>query len=186
MVTCVDCEDYDLCVNCLLENAHGHHPGHSFSLIQDRQFSLRSSVMSRCYPGRNQYHAAVCDGCDKVSCSRNRPCMPLSMELTCYSKSRVYVTSVWAVLTGITARIAFQVHLSLIPVIGLLQSTAPSLSPVFLQKCTLASSAMVLFARTRLLLASLGLVTSALCAMTRTSALNVKLYPPTRTTTPIP
>lgn len=186
MVTCVDCEDYDLCVNCLLENAHGHHPGHGFSLIQDRQFTLRSSVMSRCRPGRNQYHAAVCDGCDKVSCFRNRPCMSLGTGLTRCSKSRVYVISAWAVLTGTTARIAFQLHLSLIPAIGLLQSTAPCLSPVFPQKCILASSAMVLFARTRLLLASLDLVISALCAMTQTSALNAKLYPPTCTTTLTP
>jgi next-to-BRCA1 protein 1 len=75
MVTCVDCEDYDLCVNCLLENAHGHHPGHGFSLIQDRQFTLRSSVMSRCRPGRNQYHAAVCDGCDKQITGVRHKCL---------------------------------------------------------------------------------------------------------------
>lgn len=186
MVTCHDCEDYDLCVNCLLENSHGHHPGHSFSLVQDRQFTLRRSVMSRCHPGRNQYHAAVCDGCDKVSCSYKRQYMSLSTELTCYSKSQVYVTSAWAVLTGITARIVFRLHLSHIPAIDLLRSMAPSLSPFFLQKCTLAFSAMVLFAKTKFPLASLGLGTSALCAMTRTSALNAKPYQPTRTTTLIP
>lgn len=73
MVTCLDCEDYDLCVTCLINDAHGHHPGHGFSLIHDRQFTLKSMVVSRCHPGRNQQHAAVCDGCDKVSLPHSFP-----------------------------------------------------------------------------------------------------------------
>lgn len=65
MVTCTDCEDYDLCMTCLLKDAHGHHPGHTFALIHDGQFCLKSLVLSRCRPGRHRHHAAICDGCDK-------------------------------------------------------------------------------------------------------------------------
>jgi next to BRCA1 gene 1 protein len=66
MVTCSDCEDYDLCLTCLLKDTHGHHPGHTFALIQDGKLYLKHLVLSRCRPGRHHPHAAVCDGCDKV------------------------------------------------------------------------------------------------------------------------
>ena len=66
MVTCMHCDDYDLCMTCLLHDSHGHHPGHAFSLIHDRQFCLKGLVTSRCNPGRHYQHAAVCDGCEKV------------------------------------------------------------------------------------------------------------------------
>ncbi|PGG97819.1 hypothetical protein GX51_07131 [Blastomyces parvus] len=65
LVTCQDCPDYDLCFNCLLEDRHGHHPGHSFSLIVDGEFQSKSVIMSTCEPGRGRYHAAICDGCNK-------------------------------------------------------------------------------------------------------------------------
>lgn len=65
MVTCSDCQDYDLCVTCLLKDKHGHHPAHVFTLVQDRDFCLRSLVQSRCRPGRHFHHAAICDGCNK-------------------------------------------------------------------------------------------------------------------------
>ncbi|OJJ43374.1 hypothetical protein ASPZODRAFT_136220 [Penicilliopsis zonata CBS 506.65] len=65
MVTCSDCEDYDLCMTCLLRDAHGHHPAHTFTLLRDRKFCLKSLVKSRCAPGRHHQHAAICDGCDK-------------------------------------------------------------------------------------------------------------------------
>ncbi|OXV06327.1 hypothetical protein Egran_05905 [Elaphomyces granulatus] len=65
MVTCSDCEDYDLCLTCLLKDAHGHHPGHAFSLIHDGKLYLKHLVLSRCRPGRHHQHAAICDGCDK-------------------------------------------------------------------------------------------------------------------------
>ncbi|KAH2977152.1 hypothetical protein KXW58_006055 [Aspergillus fumigatus] len=65
MVTCTDCEDYDLCITCLLKDAHGHHPAHHFSLLHDRDFCLKSLVQSRCSPGRHHQHAAICDGCEK-------------------------------------------------------------------------------------------------------------------------
>lgn len=66
LVRCNDCEDYDLCLRCLLRNKHGHHPGHTFHLGSDRDFCLKNLITSRCLPGRQFRHAAVCDGCDKV------------------------------------------------------------------------------------------------------------------------
>lgn len=66
LVRCNDCEDYDLCLRCLLRNKHGHHPGHTFHLGSDRNFCLKNLITSRCLPGRQFRHAAVCDGCDKV------------------------------------------------------------------------------------------------------------------------
>ncbi|PYH90553.1 ZZ type zinc finger domain protein [Aspergillus ellipticus CBS 707.79] len=65
MVSCVDCDDFDLCITCLLKDTHGHHPAHTFSLIHDRVFCLKSLVESRCKPGRHHHHAAICDGCEK-------------------------------------------------------------------------------------------------------------------------
>lgn len=66
VVRCNDCEDYDLCLRCLLRNKHGHHPGHTFQLGTDRNFCLKNLIMSRCLPGRQFKHAAICDGCEKV------------------------------------------------------------------------------------------------------------------------
>ncbi|KAJ5124679.1 Zinc finger ZZ-type [Penicillium bovifimosum] len=65
LVRCNDCEDYDLCLRCLLRNKHGHHPAHTFQLGSDRNFCLKNLITSRCLPGRQFRHAAVCDGCDK-------------------------------------------------------------------------------------------------------------------------
>ncbi|KAJ5566316.1 Zinc finger ZZ-type [Penicillium sp. DV-2018c] len=65
LVRCNECEDYDLCLRCLLRNKHGHHPGHTFQLGSDRNFCLKNLITSRCLPGRQFRHAAVCDGCDK-------------------------------------------------------------------------------------------------------------------------
>ncbi|PYH76045.1 ZZ type zinc finger domain protein, partial [Aspergillus uvarum CBS 121591] len=65
MVSCADCDDYDLCITCLLKDSHGHHPAHTFALVQDRLFALKSIVQSRCNPGRHHHHAAICDGCEK-------------------------------------------------------------------------------------------------------------------------
>lgn len=67
MVHCDDCEDYDLCIGCLLKNAHGHNPAHAFSVIKEQQLGLKNLVLSRCRPGRHYHHAAICDGCEKVS-----------------------------------------------------------------------------------------------------------------------
>lgn len=65
LVRCNDCEDYDLCLRCLMRNKHGHHPAHKFLPGVDRNFCLKNIIMSRCLPGRQFKHAAICDGCDK-------------------------------------------------------------------------------------------------------------------------
>ncbi|RAO73014.1 uncharacterized protein BHQ10_009026 [Talaromyces amestolkiae] len=65
MVHCDNCEDYDLCIGCLLKNVHGHNPAHAFSIIKEHQLGLKSLVLSRCRPGRHYHHAAICDGCEK-------------------------------------------------------------------------------------------------------------------------
>ncbi|EKV16754.1 hypothetical protein PDIG_19430 [Penicillium digitatum PHI26] len=58
LVRCNECEDYDLCLRCLLRNKHGHHPGHTFHLGSDRNFCLKNLITSRCLPGRQFRHAA--------------------------------------------------------------------------------------------------------------------------------
>ncbi|KAJ9372490.1 hypothetical protein DTO282E5_2817 [Paecilomyces variotii] len=65
MVSCEDCEDYDLCLTCLLKDSHGHNPAHIFSLIREQKFCLKNLVLAKCRPGRQHAHAAICDGCDK-------------------------------------------------------------------------------------------------------------------------
>ncbi|KAJ5162409.1 hypothetical protein N7492_007801 [Penicillium capsulatum] len=75
VVRCNDCEDYDLCLRCLLRNKHGHHPGHTFQLGTDRNFCLKNLIMSRCLPGRQFKHAAICDGCDKHIVGTRHKCL---------------------------------------------------------------------------------------------------------------
>ena len=67
LVRCNDCEDYDLCLRCLLRNKHGHHPAHNFSMGSGRNICLQNLILARCLPGRQFKHAALCDGCDKVT-----------------------------------------------------------------------------------------------------------------------
>ncbi|KAJ5114630.1 Zinc finger ZZ-type [Penicillium alfredii] len=75
LVRCDVCEDYDLCLRCLLRNKHGHHPAHTFQLGTDRNFCLKNLIMSRCLPGRQFKHAAVCDGCDKRIMGTRHKCL---------------------------------------------------------------------------------------------------------------
>ncbi|KAJ5377829.1 uncharacterized protein N7496_005238 [Penicillium cataractarum] len=75
LVRCNDCEDYDLCLRCLLRNKHGHHPAHTFSLGSDRNFCLKNLIMSRCLPGRQFKHAAICDGCEKRIIGTRHKCL---------------------------------------------------------------------------------------------------------------
>ncbi|KAJ5119606.1 Zinc finger ZZ-type [Penicillium atrosanguineum] len=75
LVRCNDCEDYDLCLRCLLRNKHGHHPAHTFSLGSDRNFCLKNLIMSRCLPGRQFKHAAICDGCDNRIVGTRHKCL---------------------------------------------------------------------------------------------------------------
>ncbi|QIW95220.1 hypothetical protein AMS68_000738 [Peltaster fructicola] len=63
-VTCGDCSDYDLCVQCHTGNVHGHHPGHTF-LPATTNTILSASSQALLKAGRNVEHNAFCDGCDK-------------------------------------------------------------------------------------------------------------------------
>ena len=65
LVTCIDCEDYDLCISCLVESKHGHHPAHSFGAISESAM-MSYQAAALCAPGRRQRHCAICDGCEKV------------------------------------------------------------------------------------------------------------------------
>ncbi|KAL4981753.1 hypothetical protein BDW68DRAFT_171927 [Aspergillus falconensis] len=64
MVSCADCDDFDLCITCILGHKHGHHPSHTFVLLGDHDAGLKNLVLSRCKPGRGYNHAAICDGCE--------------------------------------------------------------------------------------------------------------------------
>lgn len=68
LLTCVNCPDYDLCLSCLRDNIHGHHPGHRFEIIDDTFMSASTKLLASAYyrPGGRQAHHAICDGCDKV------------------------------------------------------------------------------------------------------------------------
>ncbi|KAI9735803.1 MAG: hypothetical protein M1834_001268 [Cirrosporium novae-zelandiae] len=73
MVTCKDCEDYDLCLGCHLDNKHGHNPRHTFTgigahILDDASIALAS-------PGRNTRHPAICDGCDKTIFGLRHKCL---------------------------------------------------------------------------------------------------------------
>lgn len=68
-VTCTECEDYDLCIACHIENRHGHHPSHAF-MPASEQTTLNMLASKLLAPGRNVRHHAICDGCNKVCRSR--------------------------------------------------------------------------------------------------------------------
>lgn len=64
-VTCVQCDDYDLCLGCHTLNTHGHHPAHHFKpAVDGAALSLAQEALLPA--GRNFRHTAICDGCDKM------------------------------------------------------------------------------------------------------------------------
>jgi next to BRCA1 gene 1 protein len=67
LVTCTNCPDYDLCMMCFSLGDHGHHPAHRFQPVSAYAPNIRSRILSLCEAGRGLAHAALCDGCDKVS-----------------------------------------------------------------------------------------------------------------------
>ncbi|KAF1979291.1 hypothetical protein BU23DRAFT_497325 [Bimuria novae-zelandiae CBS 107.79] len=73
-VTCTTCEDYDLCMQCHIDNKHGHHPGHAFKAATE-QTSMPALADFLCNAGRNVRHSAVCDGCEKFIYGVRHKCL---------------------------------------------------------------------------------------------------------------
>lgn len=73
-VTCLSCEDYDLCLDCHVNNKHGHHPGHIFKAATSETV-LSTLAGALCNSGRNVRHSAVCDGCDKFIYGVRHKCL---------------------------------------------------------------------------------------------------------------
>ncbi|CAO2653114.1 Nn.00g025250.m01.CDS01 [Neocucurbitaria sp. VM-36] len=73
-VTCVSCDDYDLCLECHISNKHGHHPGHVFKAA-NAETVLPTLADFLCNSGRNVRHSAVCDGCDKFIYGVRHKCL---------------------------------------------------------------------------------------------------------------
>jgi next-to-BRCA1 protein 1 len=73
-VTCLTCEDYDLCMECHMSNKHGHHPGHAFAAAAS-DTALPTLADFLCNSGRNVRHSAVCDGCDKFIYGVRHKCL---------------------------------------------------------------------------------------------------------------
>ncbi|KAL6721407.1 hypothetical protein ACLMJK_000510 [Lecanora helva] len=63
-VTCLVCEDYDLCIPCHVDMKHGHHPSHAFAPAS-KETKLTSLAQCLCASGRNIHHYAICDNCDQ-------------------------------------------------------------------------------------------------------------------------
>ncbi|KAF2865292.1 hypothetical protein BDV95DRAFT_612872 [Massariosphaeria phaeospora] len=73
-VTCIACEDYDLCLECHVSNKHGHHPGHAFKAATPETV-LPALADFLCNTGRNVRHSAVCDGCEKFIYGVRHKCL---------------------------------------------------------------------------------------------------------------
>ncbi|KAF2009268.1 hypothetical protein BU24DRAFT_415191 [Aaosphaeria arxii CBS 175.79] len=73
-VTCVACDDYDLCLECHIANKHGHHPGHAFKAATPDTV-LPTIADFLCNAGRNVRHSAVCDGCEKFIYGVRHKCL---------------------------------------------------------------------------------------------------------------
>jgi len=73
-VTCTSCDDYDLCMECHVNNKHGHHPGHAF-MAATPETVLPAIADFLCNAGRNVRHSAVCDGCEKFIYGVRHKCL---------------------------------------------------------------------------------------------------------------
>lgn len=73
-VTCTACDDYDLCMQCHIDNKHGHHPGHAFKAATEHT-SMPALADFLCNAGRNVRHSAVCDGCEKFIYGVRHKCL---------------------------------------------------------------------------------------------------------------
>ncbi|OBT92409.1 hypothetical protein VE01_09271 [Pseudogymnoascus verrucosus] len=73
-ITCVDCEDFDLCIPCHDKVQHGHNPKHTFAPAA-ADAKLESLTKALLNPGRNVSHQAICDGCDKYIYGVRHKCL---------------------------------------------------------------------------------------------------------------
>ncbi|CAK1357555.1 hypothetical protein CB0940_07718 [Cercospora beticola] len=73
-VTCVACEDFDLCIQCHVADKHGHHPAHAFE-ASTGETMLPLASQTKLAPGRNVRHNAICDGCDKTIYGVRHKCL---------------------------------------------------------------------------------------------------------------
>ena len=73
-VTCVDCEDFDLCLKCHVRNSHGHHPAHRF-IATTADTAISSTALKMLSPGRNVPHNAICDGCEVMIAGVRHRCL---------------------------------------------------------------------------------------------------------------
>jgi next to BRCA1 gene 1 protein len=71
-VSCDNCPDFDLCMDCFANDDHGHHPAHSFRPVSEEKVAGAPHIQAMCDAGRGAVHEAVCDGCDKVSSESTR------------------------------------------------------------------------------------------------------------------
>lgn len=62
-VNCIDCPDFDLCVDCLKNTEHGHHPGHSFKPMA--KTAPTADLLRLCSNNQSKRHHAICDACDE-------------------------------------------------------------------------------------------------------------------------
>lgn len=64
-VTCEDCKDFDLCIECLRNSEHGHDPSHKLARAHENVHLSKAEegLLAR---GRNVRHEALCDNCDNV------------------------------------------------------------------------------------------------------------------------
>ncbi|KAL5348714.1 hypothetical protein ACLOAV_006132 [Pseudogymnoascus australis] len=73
-ITCMDCEDFDLCIPCHDKVQHGHNPKHTFApAATDAKLEPLSQALLN--PGRNVSHQAICDGCDKYIYGVRHKCL---------------------------------------------------------------------------------------------------------------
>ncbi|RMJ14017.1 hypothetical protein CDV36_006309 [Fusarium kuroshium] len=71
---CTVCEDFDLCQSCFGKDAHGHHPKHGFvPAVKDTK--MPDHITAKMSPGRNNFHHAICDGCDKYIAGVRHKCL---------------------------------------------------------------------------------------------------------------
>ena len=181
-VTCKDCEDYDLCIPCHISLKHGHNPTHEFAPV-DEEATLESKATLLLKPGRHANHHAICDGCNKVSIST----LTKFHELTVNSTCTVFATSASDAQTGTIATTVSRMPRPPTRVTASLLCMSPCLSHVLANRCTMAFTAMALFALPRRIsTGSSAIATSAQSAMIPTFVPAARLYQTTATIAPIP